>query len=197
MKKKDQNDEAGEDDPDVDDESLENRSVLLPALAFAGSAMNKEYFSCPFVLMGLYRVFRRNCHKCGSLDTYLYFTTIFHLLICLNLWYYNSFELIFDYNPALLLIFLSLYSKAPPPRLNAGPGPEVLAGLLDLLAPPPCCQHTGSQCPSAHPVRWEGSFSALTDTLTRTNIPEETDRDFSMVKGLLALKPMATIKYLK
>ena len=34
-----QNDEAGEDDPDVDNEvkySLENGSVLLPALAFAG-----------------------------------------------------------------------------------------------------------------------------------------------------------------
>ena len=32
IEKKYQNDEAGEDDPDVDDESLENISVLLPAL---------------------------------------------------------------------------------------------------------------------------------------------------------------------
>ena len=44
IKIKYQNDEAGEDDPDVDDESVENRSVLLPALAFAGSAMNLEFF---------------------------------------------------------------------------------------------------------------------------------------------------------
>ena len=46
-----QNDEAGEDDPDDDNEvkeSLENRSVLLPALAFAGSAMNLEFF-CDFL----------------------------------------------------------------------------------------------------------------------------------------------------